>query len=63
MKAYNPDNFEYSKENTDYIKFKCISCNKLVVLLARFSDGHRCRFCNGYMRPVSYVRRNKSDQS
>ena len=63
MKAYNPDDFEYSKENTDYIKFKCISCNKLVVLPARFSDGHRCRFCNGYMRPVSYVRRNKSDQS
>ena len=57
MKRNNPDDFEYSKENTDYIKLECISCNKPVVLPARFSDGHRCRFCNNHIRPVSYVRR------
>ena len=59
MKVYNPDDFEYSKEKTSYIKFECMSCNKPVVLPARFSDGHRCRFCNGHMRPVSYVRRKE----
>lgn len=57
VKRYNPDDFEYSKEKTAYIKFECISCRKPVVLPARFSDGHRCQFCNGHIRPVSFVRR------
>ena len=61
MKYYNPLDFEYSKERTGYIKLECISCNKAVVLLARLSDGHRCRFCNGHVRPVSYVRRKHDE--
>ena len=40
---------------------KCISCNKAVVLLARFSDGHRCRFCNDHVRTVGYVRRKHDE--
>ena len=35
---------------------ECISYSKPFVFPARFSDGHRCRFRNDHMRPVSYVR-------
>ena len=38
---------------------ECISYNKPLVFPAGFSDGHRCRFCNGHQRPVSYVRRKE----
>lgn len=61
MKVYNPDDFEFSKEKTNYIKLECISCNKPLVLIARLSDGHRCRFCNDHVRPVSYVRRKHDE--
>ena len=41
---------------------ECISYNKPFVFPARFSDGHRCRFCNDHMRPVSYVRRKEEKE-
>ena len=38
---------------------ECISYSKPFVFPARFSDGHRCRFCNDHMRPVGYIRRKE----
>ena len=54
------DNFEYSKEKTDYIESVCIDCRRPIVVPARFSDGLKCEFCGGHLEAKRYVRRKKA---
>lgn len=45
----------------EYTLFQCIECKQMVAYPSNRSDGHRCKHCNGMLKPINKGTREELD--